>query len=136
MRKTVDMRIQEKRDAWANTIKGRSTRIFHNIKCKCGIYNISFDLDKEWIMEKLHGKCELSGLDFKIIKTKFGNKKGPTPFSPSIDRIDPSKGYLKSNCRMIIFALNSFKQSLTDIEMFEIASKLFEFKCDKTEIVW
>lgn len=61
------------------------------------------DVTLEWIQKKLEvGVCELTGIPFDM--GFRGMKKGP--FSPSIDRIDSAKGYLKSNCRVVLWALN------------------------------
>jgi hypothetical protein len=65
--------------------------------------NIAFDLDQhqtelESRLNKL--TCEISGA-WLTRETPNG------PYSPSIDRRDPSKGYVYSNVRVICFALNT-----------------------------
>jgi hypothetical protein len=44
-----------------------------------------------------------------------------SPFSPSIDRIIPTLGYTKGNCRFILHALNALKGSGTDEQALAIA---------------
>ena len=75
-----------------------------------------FDLTIDWLEEKLRfGKCELTGLEFKF-RDKLQN------FWPSIDRIDNTKGYLKNNCRVVLYCVNAFKGTMTE-EDFKIVVK-------------
>lgn len=46
------------------------------------------------------GKCELSGIDLDL-------SPGRKPTSPSLDRIKPELGYVRSNVRIICHALNA-----------------------------
>lgn len=51
------------------------------------------------------------------IELKMGNKGGGLPCSPSIDRIDNSKGYIKGNVRVISNRANKLKNNATIEEM-------------------
>jgi hypothetical protein len=62
--------------------------------------NLQFDLTVEWLQERYTGRCELTGIEFQ-----FGTE-GRSPITPSLDRIDSSKGYTKDNIRIVIWALN------------------------------
>ena len=78
----------------------------------------SFDLTREWCVQNWTGKCAVTGLDFVFgTQTHF-------PFAPSIDRIDSSKGYLQTNCRFVLFAVNSLKGTGTDEQMIQIAQAI------------
>lgn len=44
--------------------------------------------------------------------------------SPSIDRLIPSKGYIKGNIVWCISAVNAFKSTLTEKEFIEKLSKI------------
>lgn len=64
-----------------------------------------FDLDYEWAVEQVEAQglaCALTGIKF------FSKWEGPetqrNPTIPSIDRIVPSQGYIKSNCRIVTVA--------------------------------
>ena len=54
--------------------------------------------------------------------------KRPAPFlfSPSIDRIDPAQGYVTSNCRFVLFAVNAMKGSGTDADILVIAKAIVD----------
>lgn len=65
-----------------------------------------FDLTLDWVvyeMERTGYLCPLTGIKFDTSYKTVGRMR---PFSPSIDRLDNSMGYLKSNCRIIISAMN------------------------------
>ena len=76
----------------------------------------------EWAEERWTGFCELSGVAF------FKRGDGPKKFAlmPSIDRIIPELGYLQSNCRFILFCLNSMKADMDDATMFMVAEALLK----------
>ena len=88
------------------------------VKNNCKRKNIDFNLDFEFLQylwKKQQGKCYYSGIP--MLKKKKDNGflcwDGPT-----LDRVNPSGGYLKNNVVWCIFAINSFKQSL-EINEFE-----------------
>lgn len=92
----------------------RKTVIQRRAKSK----GLEFDLDIEWFKSKLDtNKCEITGLRFDY--DNFG-------MSPSVDRIDQTKGYIKSNCRMILYCVNAFRGTMNDTEMIKIASTLVQ----------
>lgn len=81
---------------------------------------LAFDLTEEWARSTWTGACSVSGLPFAI-----GQKgAGPKQMSPSIDRIEPSKGYLQSNCRFVLSAINSLKAEGDDLSMYRIAEAI------------
>ncbi len=84
--------------------------------------NMEYSLSYEWAATRWTGKCEMTGIAFNIRGTRTN------PHSPSIDRIDNSKGYTPENSRFVLWAINSFKGTLSDREMFEIAKELLKRK--------
>lgn len=81
---------------------------------------IEFSLTDEWAAARWTGHCELTGIPFD----KPGNGLGPKPFSPSVDRIDQSKGYLPTNARFVLWAVNAMRGVGSDEAMYEIAAAL------------
>lgn len=82
--------------------------------------NVPFDLTAEWGQRRWTGCCELSKIKFNI-----GIRgSGPKFFSPSIDRIEPTKGYVENNCRFVLWGINAFKHDATDTDVFMVAKAL------------
>lgn len=85
---------------------------------------IVFDLTPEWIEQRWTGRCEITGLSFRI-----GTKvSGPKSFSPSIDRIDTTRGYAQDNCRIILWAVNALKADGSDDDMYLVAEAVTKSK--------
>lgn len=75
---------------------------------------MEFNLTKEWLMHKAAEHCPLLGL-----KISYNNNK-PQYDSPSVDRIDPAKGYTIDNCEVISQRANQIKSDarLEELERF------------------
>jgi hypothetical protein len=89
-------------------------------KRRAKIKGLPFDLTDEWARDRWTGRCELTDLEFTLGLRGPGAKL----FSPSLDKIDPKKGYLQSNTRIIIWAVNAFKYDGDDETMYRIAVAL------------
>jgi hypothetical protein len=61
------------------------------------------------------------------------SKKAPGPNSPSIDRIDATKGYVKGNVVICSYRANAIKNDATLTELLQIATKLSELKNEQTK---
>lgn len=85
---------------------------------------ITFSLTEEWALARWTGKCELTDIPFVLGLRGCSGKI----YSPSIDKIDPKKGYTPENCRFVIFMVNIFKYTATDEEMYDVAEKLLSFR--------
>lgn len=81
---------------------------------------LEYTLTNEWAEARWTGKCELTGIPF--LKQRTG--RGPMPFSPSIDRIDQTKGYTQDNSRFLLWGLNALRGNGTDDDMYVIARAL------------
>lgn len=77
---------------------------------------LEFDLTYDWGRDGWTGKCSVSGLSFVILP-----KAPRTLFSPTIDRVIPTLGYVRSNCRFVLWSVNAFKQNGTDADVLKIA---------------
>jgi hypothetical protein len=84
--------------------------------------DIPFDLDREWVSERLlAGVCEATGLPFEF---KLAEGQTRNPFAPSIDQIVPSKGYTKDNCRLVAMIYNYAKNNFSDADVLKMATAL------------
>lgn len=75
--------------------------------------DLAFDVDIDHLMflwQEQKGCCAVSGLPFSYETKATAFVK--TPFAPSLDRIDPSQGYIRGNVRLVCtianFALNQW----------------------------
>lgn len=71
--------------------------------------------------------CPVLGI--QIVYT-VGQGKGPRDYLPSIDRIDPKLGYIKSNCRVISYRANRLKSDLDRETLLKILSYLDNCSCN------
>lgn len=85
---------------------------------------LPFDLTREWCETRWTGRCELTGIEFALNTTKRDS------FAPSIDKINPNEGYMQSNCRFVLWAINAFKFTGTDETMYDLARTLIAAKTD------
>lgn len=91
------------------TLNGRATHMLNNCKNRAKKHNLPFDLDKEFILNKLEaGVCEITGIPFEI-KINGGKGHKDNSFSPSVDRKDNTKGYTKDNIQIVCWIYNRAK---------------------------
>jgi len=69
---------------------------------------VPFSIDTEFVLSlwnKQHGLCAVSGLPMRADDTP---KKGSSrsPYRPSLDRINPQKGYVPGNVRLVLTLVN------------------------------
>jgi hypothetical protein len=77
-----------------------------------------FEIDYDFILNKYNeqlGICALSGINMT-----HTTMKGHCPTNISIDRIDSSLGYIKSNIQLICYQINIMKQVLGNKEFYEM----------------
>jgi len=92
---------------------------------------LAFDLDKEWIFQRLNDiqwKCELTGLDMVKQRDRLEKGNGFIWNSLSIDKIIPKNGYVKSNVRFVLLQINIFKQNGNDSTMYMLAEALLDHR--------
>lgn len=67
------------------------------------------DFTSNWIEEKiLNGYCEATGIPFDL-ETRTADIHASNPWVPSIDRIDSSLPYSKSNVQIVVYMYNVCK---------------------------
>lgn len=90
--------------AYAMSPRGTITALLNYAHDRARKDGLAYDLDREWLSEKLErGVCEVSGLPVRRISP--GDYR-THPYAPSLDRIVPALGYVKSNTRLVLFAVN------------------------------
>lgn len=80
------------------------------------------DIDIDVTDIKIPERCPL--MDIPIVEGHLKGKQGPSPNSPSLDRIDPERGYVKGNVWVISHRANVIKQNASPEELERLARNL------------
>jgi len=78
--------------------------------------SLPFDIDYDYIRSIIPSHCPIFGVPLEWSASR-GSKKGALPNSPSLDRIDPSKGYVKGNVWIISHRANQIKNNASHDEL-------------------
>lgn len=94
----------------------RSSRLLASAKTRSQKHKLPFDLDRDWVQKRLDcGMCEATSIPFDMSTRRGWN-------TPSLDRINPAKGYTKNNTRLVLFALNAACGEWGEERLLEIVS--------------
>jgi len=104
--------------------KTRLKKILNGVKSRAKEKNMPFNLNYEWVEVHARNGCEMTGIPFDFSNPKNGNRINA--HAPSVDRINPTKGYTKDNCRMVCWLYNSAKSYYTDKDVFNMAKALIK----------
>lgn len=107
-----------RRDIYSRTTRGRLVTVLYSAKMRAEKKSLCFAISIDWLTARFEaqgGMCALTG-----IKLTFGHVQGKghrySPFSPSLDRINPRLGYTTRNTRLVCtavnLALNSFGEEI------------------------
>lgn len=91
------------------TLKGTISNKLMSAKKRAKKDNLSFELDNAYVTllwEQQEGKCAKTGIDLGRIGDKW--------LSPSLDRIDPTQGYVKGNVQWTCWRYNDAKSNMSD----------------------
>jgi len=90
------------------TIEGRAALLVNRSRGKAVRYNLEFNLSKQIIIDKMYkGVCEATGIPLDFSRVSYN------PYSPSIDRIDSSRGYTDDNVQVVCMIYNFCKNAFT-----------------------
>jgi len=83
---------------------------------------IPFDLDESYLLELWRAQ---GGLCYYTKIPMNGRGRGYAVWnSPSLDKMDPSLGYIKSNVAWCLYSVNSFKNELTEPQFAEVIKQV------------
>lgn len=95
---------------WRTTKDGRALMLLDNSRNRAKRLGVEHALTRKWIAERLNAPCPITGRTFDLSGPAKGSRCNPN--SPSLDRIDSSKGYTVDNVRVTTVhanvALNEF----------------------------
>jgi len=92
----------------------RLTLMLTSAKSRCKKNNVEFSITKEDVARR--ETCPISGVMLNFRSNKVSDD------SPTLDRIDPSKGYVPGNVWVVSYRANRIKSNATSDELFRIAA--------------
>ena len=111
-------------------IKRRGDSIYAAAKSRASQGKYEFNLSKEWVEKGLLGLCPMLGVPFELNATGR-SYKDRHPLTPSIDKIDPDKGYTEDNCRIVSWWYNLAKAKYKDEEVLEFCKRVVNLSATK-----
>lgn len=115
-------RVKAQWRKWSASPEGTVTCLLNYARDRARRQGVAFDLSRDFVRRKLAlGKCELSGL---AIERVAPGQYRTHPYAPSLDRKDPSQGYIETNVRLLCFAVNRARSDWGDEVLLTIASGL------------
>jgi hypothetical protein len=99
-----------------------------NIKSRATRMGTEFNLD--WQDIDIPILCPALGIPI-MAGTNEGMKTGPSPYSPSVDRIDNTKGYIKGNIQVLSHKANTMKNSASPQQLIRFAYWIMRTYGDK-----
>ncbi len=114
------VKLEEARKARVQTPTGRAATLCHMARARCRKSGLPFAVTADLIAARIAaGACEVSGIPFDL---RVGHRR-LSPWAPSIDRIDSSKGYTPENVQVVVSMLNLAKSdfSMAEVEQFVTA---------------
>jgi len=84
-----------------------------------------FNLTLDWVRKQLEeGKCAVTGISFQFPDYAPGTRGKRAAWTPSVDRIDNTKGYTTDNCRLVVWIYNLAKNNYADEDVAHLAQSL------------
>ena len=97
---------------WAGTA-------YKSAKYRAKKKGIPFNLTIDYVVSILTDRCPVFNTEFKFSGNGFARNE-----SPSLDRIDPAKGYVEGNVVVISSKANNIKSAYKSSDIFTVASWL------------
>lgn len=109
--------------------KFRCTRILKTASYRSRKLKVSFNLDLEYLInlwEEQDGCCSISGRVFD--ERKPSAYRQPWANAPSLDRIEPVKGYVKGNVRFVCYQVNTALHSFGEESLISLCKDILNFR--------
>ena len=113
----------------ANPVGTQLARMIASSRVRAKEKGIDHDLDVEYLRSITPSHCPYLGIELRWeVQNGLGVQNKVYPNSPSLDRIDSSKGYIKGNVAIVSHRANSIKRDATEVELIEIGCRIAELK--------
>lgn len=100
--------------------------VVSSIKSRTKKSGLDFDLDQEYIQQiwdECGGICPMTGVPMLKI-SKINDARGSSVMS--VDRIDPNKGYVKENIRLVSYWYNRTRSNYSDEFTLEMCQRVID----------
>lgn len=131
---------KEKRQSYvkANPVKVITNCLLKGARRRAKEKNLPFNIDLDYVRSmagenaEFASHCPVFGvaLDWSCMRNNGGK---PLPNSPSLDRIDPERGYVKGNVKIISFRANQIKSDASPSELKLVAAYCSKALVDSLE---
>ena len=106
------------------TLRGRANSLLRGAKRRAKRRGHECTIDTQWIVDRMD-VCAVTGLPFKMdIEKNYGKHNNAQPFSPTLDRIDNSKGYTPDNTQVVVAVYNFAKMHWSHDDVVQMARAL------------
>jgi len=95
------------------------TDLVQSAKNRARKFNLPFNLTAKDLREIITTHCPIFGFKFEINKKDIKNN---WETSPTLDRVVPSKGYVKENIIVVSMLANSIKSSATPTQILKVGN--------------
>lgn len=119
MSKIPDIRSKYLKSKRNEFLRNYKKQMLHRTRARAELKGLEFNIDEDDIV--IPEICPI--LEVPIIV----GTKGEYEYSPSIDRIDNSKGYIKGNIQIISKKANSMKNSATSTELITFCKNILRY---------
>ena len=113
---------------WGSSLDGHISKIFKDLKCNARRRNISFEIDKNDVIQLYKtqkGICALSGEEMTYIYEPGTKRRNPKHiYNISVDRIDPGKNYTMDNIQLVCNRINTIKWDLDQDVFIDLCKKV------------
>lgn len=132
MQKERATKVKERQEKYYKTKDGRITRLLSNARRRARDNNLECDLDLDFLRSIAPDNCPVFG--FPLDWTNWGEMNQiANESSPSLDKINPNKGYTKENVIFLSWKANRLKSNATHEELQTLATWLKEFESKQND---
>jgi len=99
-----------------NSVLVQTGKMLASARERAKAKKLPFNIDREYIRSIIPSHCPIFGIPLEW-SVQRGNCPRSLPGSPSLDRIDPLKGYVKGNVWIISHRANAIKSNASHEEL-------------------
>lgn len=114
----------------ANPEARQLSKMVVNSRARAKEKNLAHDIDVKYLRSLgIPSHCPYLGIKLRWkLQAGLGVKHKSFPESPSLDRIDSSKGYVKGNVIIVSHRANSIKRDADEQELYKLARNICQTK--------